>query len=124
MGIVNSEEHEVEFMQPAWLWSIISIFGILGIFGKEVLKTALWLPWALYELLRGNLGPHVRNGLLLGLFGVGLLTAYWYFISGMLQIDPAKAQYWGVVFWSGAAAIYLAVGIATRNLTKHYGILK
>lgn len=124
MKAFNSEEDKAELLQPAWLWSIVSMFAALGLLCMEILKTVIWLPWALYELMRGHLGPHVRNGLLVGMVGMCFLGGQLYFISNMLLYDPNTAPHWNVFFYTGVAIVYIVVGVTVRSGTKPYDLLK
>ncbi len=123
MTTINSNKDKTELLQPAWL-SVAALFAACGTLCKEVLKTVFWFPWALYELMRGYLGPDVRNILLLSSVGVCFLGVIWHYVSSMLMLDPQTVQYQNMFFYSGSVAIYLVIGFVTRNSAKRYDLLK
>lgn len=123
MKTFSTEENKSELLQPAWLWNAVALLGILGFYFVEAFKTALWLPWTVYELLLGGLGPHVRNGFIISVLGTCVITVTWYFASNTLAQDPIAAQYRDIIFYSGVTVVYLILGVVTRRNAKNYGLL-
>lgn len=120
MKVVDHEEGEAEYAQHTMSVDWRTGIGILAYHGAEVLITLLWLPLALYMLLRGLLKVEERNTLLVGILIICILSTMWHYVSNMLLVEPKAAYYRDIFFYSGVAVFYLVIGLSVRKNVKAY----